>query len=99
MPSQNFYLNSKVLFISITMIETTVSLDEIKYPITITNVLELFYVELPKELFEKYHLPESFVIQRLDNVFESTVTSYGIHGLSIFEQVTGFLQDPTGNLL
>lgn len=58
----------------------------------------MFYIELPDDLSKKFNLPQSFVIQNKQGVLESNFTSYGIHALSIFEQVSTFLKNEPGTV-
>lgn len=76
--------------------QTDITVDNHPYTVNIHFNGELFYVELPERLSKQYQLPGAFVIQRLLNVFESNIASYGIHGLSIFEQVSTFLKNEPG---
>ncbi|MGN6492878.1 MAG: hypothetical protein ACTHLE_12840 [Agriterribacter sp.] len=76
--------------------KTIILVDNREYSVTINAELNMFYIELPDDLAKKFNLPQSFVIQNKQGVFESNFTSYGIHALSIFEQVSTFLKNEPG---
>lgn len=76
--------------------KTVILIDNKEYSVIIHQELDMFYVELQAALSAKFNLPESFVIQNKQGVLESNFTSYGIHALSIFEQVSTFLKNEPG---
>ncbi|MGN6437591.1 MAG: hypothetical protein ACTHMM_13710 [Agriterribacter sp.] len=78
--------------------KTIIVIDNHKYSVTINAELDMFYIELRDDLSKKFNLPQSFVIQNKQGVLESNFTSYGIHALSIFEQVSTFLKNEPGTV-
>ncbi len=77
--------------------QTNIIIDNQEFTVTITPEAGMWYVELPDILVKKYNLSVSFVIRNLNGVLDSQITSYGIHGLSLFEQLSDFIRNEPGN--